>query len=34
MGTFRIHWMFSYTDLIVETDTKGRCTDRNRLLYI
>ena len=34
MGTFCIHWMFSYTDSIVKTNTKGQCTDRNCLLYI
>ena len=31
---FCIYWMFSYTDSIVKTDTKRRCTDRNCLLYI
>ena len=29
MGTFCIHWMFSYADSIVKTNTKGQCTDRN-----
>ena len=31
---FCIYWMFSYTDSIVKTNTKGQCTDRNHLLYI
>ena len=29
MGTFHIDWMFSFTDLYVETDPKERCTKRN-----
>ena len=29
-----INWMFPYTDLIIKIDSKGRCTDRNRFLYI
>ena len=34
MGTLHINQMFPYTDSIVQTDSKGRCTDRNHLLYI
>ena len=29
MGTFCIDWMFCFTDPNVETDSEGRCTNRN-----
>ena len=28
MGTLHINWIFPYTDSIVKTNSKGRCTDR------
>ena len=34
MRTFCIDQMFSFTDSNVETDSEGRCTNRNFLLYI
>ena len=34
MGTFYSDWMLPITDMNIETDPKGRCTNRNFLLYI
>ena len=34
MGTFYSDWTFPITDTNIETDAKGRCMNRNFLLYI
>ena len=34
MGTFYGDWMFSTADMNIKTDSKGRCANRNFLLYI
>ena len=34
MGIFCINWIFPLTDSIIKTNSEGRCTDRNCLLYI
>ena len=34
MGAFYGDWMFSIVDTNINTDSKGRCANRNLLLYI
>ena len=34
MGKFCINWMFPYTDSIVKTDSKGRCTEKPFVVYL
>ena len=34
MGTFYSDWMFPITDTNIKTDPKGKCANRNLLLYI
>ena len=34
MGTFYSDWMFPIANMNIETDLKGRRTDRNVFLYI
>ena len=34
MDTFYSDWIFSIADMNIKTDPKGRCVNKNFLLYI